>query len=204
MSFSNADTGDKSANPATDKSKGDLPLKQKVDDLVAFMDKCKFAMMTTRIGSTGQLTSRCMALSAKESGGIDPLFFTNTESGKTDDIASDPAMNIAFLDSSGQWASISGDAHISTDRELVRKHYSPALKAWLGDLGDGKHDGGPEDPRIGAIEVKSTSITYSLFERTAVGRGMEFAKAVVTGETPGFNRIREMDQAQCEQWRAVN
>lgn len=36
---------------------------------------------------------------------------------------------------------------------MVRNQYSPALKAWLGDLGDGKHDGGPEDPRISVIKV---------------------------------------------------
>ena len=53
-------------------------------------------------------------------------------------------INIAFLNNSSEWASISGEASILTDRESVRKHYSSALKAWIGDLGDGKHDGGPD------------------------------------------------------------
>ena len=64
MSFSNTDTGSKPADPykATNISEPDL--KEKVEDLVKFMDKCKFAMMTTRIASSGLLVSRCMALAA--------------------------------------------------------------------------------------------------------------------------------------------
>ena len=63
--FSNADTGDKPADPykATNKDEPS-ELKEKVQDLVSFMKACKFAMMTTRIGETGMLVSRCMALAA--------------------------------------------------------------------------------------------------------------------------------------------
>ena len=70
------------------------------------------------------------------------LFHANSESGTTDDLESDPKINLAFLNSSGEWASISGGASIEIDREPVKKYYSPGLKAWIGDLGDGKHDGG--------------------------------------------------------------
>ena len=65
MSFSNTDTGDKPADPYKEQNKNETSLKEKVQDLVAFMEKCKFAMMTTRIGSSGLLVSRCMALAAK-------------------------------------------------------------------------------------------------------------------------------------------
>ncbi|KAK4692693.1 hypothetical protein P7C71_g4561, partial [Lecanoromycetidae sp. Uapishka_2] len=149
--FSNTDSipDDKPADPYKAKNLTDPELSEKVQDLVTFIESCKFGMMTTRIESSGLLTSRCMALAAKEGGGVDLLFHTNTESGKTDDLKNDPKINIAFLNSTGEWASVSGEAEIVTDREVVRKYYSPALKAWLGDLEDGKHDGGPEDPRIG-------------------------------------------------------
>ena len=100
-----------------------------------------------------------MFLSRKESGGIDLLFFTNTESHKTDELKSDPHVNISFLDSSGQWASLAGLATIETDRNLVKQHYNISLKAWLGDLGDGTHDGSENDPRIGVIRVKTGSAT---------------------------------------------
>ena len=87
------------------------------------------------------------------------IFHTNTESGKTDDLKDDPAINIAFLNSTGEWASVAGSSKILTDRETVKKYYTPSLKAWLGDLGDGKHDGGPEDPRIGVIKVEAKTVT---------------------------------------------
>jgi len=57
--------GSKPEDPYKEKNKEETPLKTKVDDLVAFVDKCKFAMMCTRIESTGMLVSRAMALAAK-------------------------------------------------------------------------------------------------------------------------------------------
>lgn len=65
MSFSNTDTGDKPADPYKATNLTNPVLKEKIEDLVHFMEACKFGMMTTRIGSSGLLTSRCMALAAK-------------------------------------------------------------------------------------------------------------------------------------------
>lgn len=166
------------------------------------MDSAKFAMMTTRVASTGALVSRAMALAAKEAGGIDLIFHTNTESGKTDDIASDSHINIAFLDNSGQWASISGTSQIITDRSVVEKYYSPALKAWLGDLGDGKHDGGPKDPRIGIIKVKTNTITYAINHKSSIARGVEVAKGAVTGNAASVNKLREITPEEIEKCRS--
>lgn len=201
MSFSNTDTGSKTVDPYKEKNMDHVGIKEKVEDLSEFISDCKFGMMTTRDEASGALTSRCMALAAKENGGIDLLFHTNTESGKTDQLASDPHVNIAFLNSSGEWASISGTATIDTDRATVKQYYSKALKAWLGDLGDGKHDGGPEDPRIGVIRVRMRTATYTVVRKTVVGRAAEFAKGVVTGNAPAVNRLRELSVSEVETWR---
>ena len=142
-----------------------------------------------------------LTLTSQESGGIDLLFHTNTESGKTDDIHSNPAVNIAFLNSTGEWASISGTATVITDRNVVRKYYSAGLKGWVGDLGDGVHNGGPEDPRIGVIKVVSKTVTYATAIGTSVGRGIEFVKGAVTGETPQIQKLREISEdelAECK------
>lgn len=64
MSFSNTDTGGKTADPYTGKNLEDPTLPEKVQDLTAFMDRCKFCMMTT-MTKDGLLASRCMALAAK-------------------------------------------------------------------------------------------------------------------------------------------
>ena len=76
----------------------------------------------------------------------------------------------------------------------MHKYYNPALKAWLGDLGDGKHDGGPDDPRICAIKVNTITAQYALSKRTAVGGFVEFAKGVATGEAPSVNKLRYIDE----------
>lgn len=65
MSYSNTDTGSKPADPYTQKNLNEGTVDEKVNDLVNFVEKCKFCMMTTRIASSGLLVSRCMALAAK-------------------------------------------------------------------------------------------------------------------------------------------
>ncbi|KAI2622314.1 hypothetical protein GGR54DRAFT_629874 [Hypoxylon sp. NC1633] len=203
--FSNADTGSKPADPYTAANKqGDLPITERIEALVKFVTSCKYGMMTTRDLSTGRLVSRCMALTAEENGGLDQLFFTNTESKKTDELESDPHVNISFLDSSGQWASISGITSIETDRSLIKKHYQPSLKAWLGDLGDGIHDGSENDPRIGIIRVKLTTATYSISDKTFFGFVAEIAKGTVTGQPASVNKLREISEREVQSWRASN
>ncbi|KAF6795354.1 protein bli-3 [Colletotrichum sojae] len=204
MSFSNTSTGDKPADPykATNKQ-NDVSLKDKVEDLVNFANKSKFGMMTTRDAKSGALVSRCMALAATENGGIDLLFHTNTESHKTDEIDSDPHINIAFYNSSGDWASISGLSSVITDRALVKKHYSSALKAWLGDLGDGKHDGSENDPRIGVIRVKTVSATYAISNSNIIGRVAQVAEGIVTGSPAQVNKLREISSQEVEQYRST-
>lgn len=74
MSFSNTETpADKPADPYKAENKTEPELKEKVEDLVNFISSSKFGMMTTRIESSGLLTSRCMALAAKVSGWTPPL-----------------------------------------------------------------------------------------------------------------------------------
>ena len=76
-----------------------ISLKERVEDLITFLDSHKFCMMTTRQCDTGLLVSRCMAVAAKDKE-IDLLFFTNTESHKTDELVGDSHINISFLNSS--------------------------------------------------------------------------------------------------------
>lgn len=65
-SFSNTDTGSKTSDPYVEKNlEKNADLSDKVNDLLAFVDKTKTCMMTTRIASSGLLVSRCMALAAK-------------------------------------------------------------------------------------------------------------------------------------------
>ncbi|KAI4866078.1 putative BLI-3 blue-light-inducible Bli-3 protein [Hypoxylon rubiginosum] len=201
--FSNTNTGGKPADPYKVANKeDDLSASDKIEGLNKFVTSCKFGMMTTRDARTGKLVSRCMAIAAKEHGGVDQLFFTNTESHKTDELENDPHVNISFLDSSGQWASVSGTTSIETGRSEIKKYYTPTLKAWLGDLGDGIHDGSENDPRIGIIRVKSTTATYSISDKTFLGFAAEVAKGTVTGQPASVNKLREISESEFQSWRA--
>ncbi|RVX73809.1 hypothetical protein B0A52_02699 [Exophiala mesophila] len=192
------------ADPYKAKNKDEPGLEQKVQDLVDFVKSSKFGLMTTRVADSGLLVSRAMAVAAQESGGVDLLFHTNTQTGKTSDLESDSHVNIGFITGDGSWASISGTASVITDRSVVQKYYSPALKTWLGDLGDGVHDGGENDPRIGVIKVKAVTATYAVSKGTFIGRGVEMVKGAVTGQVADVNDLRELSQQEIEQWRRQN
>ncbi|KAI1471693.1 uncharacterized protein F4812DRAFT_415130 [Daldinia caldariorum] len=203
-SFSNTDTGNKPSGPYYEKNLDtDISLKEKVENLIKFVSSCKFGMMTTRDPTSGKLVSRCMAIAGKEGGDIDLTFTTNTESHKTDELKADNHTNVSFYDNSGQWASIAGEASIETDREVVKKYYSPTLKAWMGDLGDGVHDGSENDPRIAVLKVKTSSVTYAVTGKTIVSRAAEIAKGTITGEPAGVNKLREISEGEIQQWRAT-
>ncbi|KAL1985837.1 hypothetical protein VTN96DRAFT_7329 [Rasamsonia emersonii] len=198
--------GTQPIDPYKAKNYENPPLQEKVDDLVKFINEVKYGMLTTKASDSDLLTSRCMALAGTENGGIDLIFHTNLFSGKTMDLTVHPTeTNMSFLDpTSGSWASVSGTASILADQGTVHKYYSPALKAWLGDLGDGIHDGGPTDPRIGVIRVEAKSAIYSIARKGIIGRAVETGKAVATGDTPAVNKIRELNEEELAEWRRTH
>lgn len=68
--FSNTDTGSKPADPYKQHNKTDnedISLKQKVEDLLEFVEDVKYGMLTTHQTDTGMLVSRCMAIAARVS-----------------------------------------------------------------------------------------------------------------------------------------
>ncbi|KAL1872803.1 hypothetical protein VTK73DRAFT_1274 [Phialemonium thermophilum] len=204
--FSNASTGSKPADPYKQaNTDSEVTTEQKIEDLVAFISNIKYGMMTTRDAKTGHLVSRAMALAGQEAGGVDLLFHTNTESHKTDELSSDPHANISFINSTNsEWASISGTADIITDRSLIKKYYSPTLKAWLGDLGDGVHDGGENDPRIGIIRVKTVKATYSISSKNFVAKAIDVVQSTATGKPAQINKLREISEEEIKYWRTSN
>ena len=95
---------------------------------------------------------------AKRSG-PDFLFLANSNSQKFNDIESQSGeriTNLYFHDSSTQdWVSVTGETVVSDNSDpRIKEIYNKYVSAWFGDLGDGKHDGGPEDPRMKLIEVQ--------------------------------------------------
>lgn len=130
---------------------------------------------------------------------VDLIFHTHAESGKTEELENNSKVGVSFYkDTTGEWVSISGDAEVVTDRPTVEKYYSPSLKAWMGDKGDGIHDGGPQDPRIGIIRVKVVTVTYAVQTSTQLGKFYQIAKGTITGSVPSINAIVELTEADVQ------
>jgi general stress protein 26 len=100
-------------------------------------------------------TSRAMAVAKRT--GPDFLFLANANSQKFDDLESNVKTQVIFHNSSNQdWICVSGDAvTTSNDDPRIKEVWSKGTAAWFGDLGDGVHNGKPEDPRMKLIEVRA-------------------------------------------------
>lgn len=177
---------------ATDKNRdNEVPLEKKLDDLYALIDGIETAMLTTR-RRDGTLVSRAMQ-TQRRTAGADLWFMTNAESEKFEELAIDPHVNVAyFRDRTREWVSVSGHAILSKDRDLIDALYKADWKAWLGDEGDGKRDGGPHDPRIALILVEADSVVYSKNNRSMPLALFQVVKGMVTGEPPKVADLREL------------
>ena len=144
-----------------------------------------------------------MAVSKRN--GPDFLFLANVHSRKFDDLRNSDTASITFQDSSSQnWVSIAGKATKASNADpRIKELYSKTISAWFGDLGDGVHNGGPEDPRMALIEVKPHYIVYWKSTVGAIGFAKEVAVATATGKVANTGVTREFESADIEKMREV-
>ncbi|KAI0930165.1 hypothetical protein AcV5_006949 [Taiwanofungus camphoratus] len=190
----------KELDPYTAKAENsNLTPQEKIAGLHAIVSRVKTGMLTTRT-SDGFLHSRAMA----PSGPYAPtqatlVFIANRASAKFDEIQNDAHVNVSFYDeSSTNWASYSGVAKISQDKQNIARHWSSATAAWFGDLGDGVHKGDQNDPRVALIEVIPAEIRYWVATRGALGRAVDVAVSAISGKgaAPGELRTITRDEIQ--------
>jgi hypothetical protein len=72
----------------------------------------------------------------------------------------------------------------------------------LGDLGDGVHDGGEDDLRIGIIRVKMVTAVYSIVSKNILSRIADIAQGAVTGEPAQVSKLREISEEDVKSWRS--
>jgi general stress protein 26 len=187
---------------ALDKNRdNEVPLEKKLDDLYKLIDGIEVAMVTTR-RDDGHLVSRPMQTQRRTTG-TDLWFMTNVESEKFEELARDAHVNLAYYkDRTREWVSVSGHAILTRDRDLIDSLYQPDWKAWLGDAGDGKRDGGPHDPRIALILVEADSVVYSKSDRPAPLVLFQIVKGMITGDPPKVADLRELSRDELEAPRA--
>jgi general stress protein 26 len=176
------------------------PPAQQLSEFYTFADSHKISLLTTLRSSIGPV-SRSMAISRRV--GPDFLFLANGHSRKFEDLQHDKTVQVTLQDSSNMdWASISGTAStVSNSDPRIKELWNSGVKAWFGDLGDGVHDGGPEDPRMTLIEVKSKYVVYWLKTVGALGFMKEVGVAALTGKVANTGVLREIGEGELEKAR---
>jgi general stress protein 26 len=137
--------------------------------------------------------------------GPDFLFLANAHSAKFSDLKDNKEVQITFQDSKTQdWISVTGTATTTDNSDpRIKDVWSQPTRAWFGDLGDGKHTGGPEDPRMTLIEIKIRYVSYYLTEVGILGSAKEIVGAAVTGGIANTGKLRELDERDLEKARSM-
>jgi len=137
--------------------------------------------------------------------GPDFLFLSNNHSQKFKDLDQNKEVQITFQDSKTQdWISVSGTATtLDNSDPRIKDVWSQPTRAWFGDLGDGTHTGGPEDPRMTLIEIKSKYVTYYLTDVGMLGMAKEVLGATVTGGIAKTGKLRELSEQDLEKARSM-
>ncbi|KAJ4300791.1 hypothetical protein N0V90_002879 [Kalmusia sp. IMI 367209] len=180
----------------------ETPKEQQIKDLFNMIDGKKIGMLNTYRNGVGPV-GRSMAVGKRS--GPDILFIANAHSKKFSDLEQNKEVQVTFQDSKTQdWISISGTATtISNTDPRIKEIYSPMISAWFGDLGDGKHDGTADDPRMTLIEVKAKYVSYYLTQVGLLGYVKEVGVAAVTGKVAETGVLRELNEQDMEQARKL-
>lgn len=158
--------------------------------------------------------------------GPDFLFLANAHSQKFNDLENGPPeANVSFINSSNQdWVSVTGECVTSDNSDpRIKEVWSKGTKAWFGDLGDGVHTGGPEDPRMKLIEIRAkrefgwfirisdamddlltyyrTDITYWKHEVGSLGFMKEITGANLLGGVAVTGTLREITGSELDEAR---
>ena len=174
----------------------DTPKSEQFSDLYKIIDSRKTGLLTTIRSSIGPI-ARSMALAKRA--GPDLLFLANINSQKFKDLEQDKTAQVTFQDSGENWVSVTGTVTTaSNDDPKIKEIYSKGVNAWFGDLGDGVHTGGPEDPRMAMIEVKAKYIAYWKSTRTTIGFVKEVTQASMTGQVADTGVNRELTEEDIE------
>ncbi|EKM54548.1 uncharacterized protein PHACADRAFT_258472 [Phanerochaete carnosa HHB-10118-sp] len=190
----------KELDPYSAKAQNDnLTPQEKIDGLHSIVKKVKTGMLTTR-SADGLMHSRAMSpASPNEPNQVNLIFIANRASHKFDEIENDSHANVSFYDDkSTHWASYSGIAKISQEKELIARHWSSTTSAWFGDLGDGIHKGDQNDPRVAVIEVIPEEVRYWLSTANAVTKAADIVASAAIGKVSAPGELRTITKQEIQ------
>lgn len=150
-----------------------------INDIIS---STRFATVTTRDRS-GDLVSRPLAVLKHDFDGT-VWFFTQDPSPKTEDIAKDDHVNVAYADGASV-VSLAGHASVDHDQARIDEFWNPWAEAWF--------EGGRADPSVALLKVQATSAEYWHIDKPAVVRGFEVVKSLVTHSAPDVGESRTVE-----------
>lgn len=153
------------------------------EKLWTMMKGIKFAMLTTDDG--GMLRARPMV--AAQNGFDGTLwFFTQASSHKVVEAGAGEHVGVTYADAGQQnYVSLSGTAHLVTDKPSIEAHWSEAMRTWFPK--------GKADPDIALLKIGVEAAEYWDAPNSAMVHAYGYVKAVLTGTPPhpgGNEKIR--------------
>jgi general stress protein 26 len=140
--------------------------------LGALIKDIRFAMLTT-VGPDGALHSRPMTTQQIAFDGT-LWFFTRADTEQARAITARPQVNVCYASPGDQsYASISGEAELSNDRNRMRELWRPAYEIWF--------DKGVADPTLRLIRVTTLSAEYWDSRGGNLGAALVMVHTVVAG-----------------------
>ena len=150
-----------------------------LETIRSIIDAAKVAVLTTTSPS-GELHSRPLAvLDDVFEGSI--WFFTQDPSPKSEDIAANPEVNVAYAVGKG-YLSIAGTATIEHNPTRIDQLWNPMAEAWF--------ENGRDDPSVALLRVDARSAEYWSSDKPGVVRAFEIAKAIITKSQPDVGENR--------------
>jgi len=150
-----------------------------LETIRSIIDAAKVAVLTTT-SAGGELHSRPLAvLDDVFEGSV--WFFTQDPSPKSDDIAVNPEVNVAYADGKG-YLSIAGTASIEHNPTRIDQLWNPMVEAWF--------ENGKDDPTVALLRVDARTAEYWSVDKPGVVRAFEIAKALVTKTKPDVGENR--------------
>ena len=150
-----------------------------IDRVWELMEIVRFCMFSTWTGS--RLRSRPMSASLSRPENV-IRFLTDVRQHKGEEVREYPQVCLAFADSRNhKYVSISGQAQITNDREMIRNLWSLPAKAWWQNA---------DDPNIRVITVRPEEAEWWDSPGTLVSY-VSMAAAAITGSKPAVGEHRK-------------
>lgn len=152
-----------------------------IDRVWTLMKKIDMCMLTTRDGE--RISSRPMSSLPKQN--ENAVYFLSDEQGpKNDQVQRDGHVLLIFAEpDKGKFLTVSGQARVSADRELIKALWSSDAEAWWS---------GPDDPSVRVIEVTPDGAQFWEGPHGLVAT-IQMLAAATTAVPPAIGEQRKVD-----------